>query len=125
MLDTLLVEDNAIFRQMTRDMLLSHYSSICVREAADADEAMDEIGRKCPRIVLMDIKLPGKNGLELTKMLKNLCPNIVVIILTSYDYPEYRDAALECGADYFLVKGTTKAAEVLASINSIVSEDGW
>jgi len=120
MLDTLLIEDNAIFRHMTRDMLLAQYSSICVGEAADAGEAMDEIGRKCPRIVLMNIQLPGRNGLELTKEIKALSPDVPVVILTSYDCPEYQQAAAEDAVDYCPAKNTAKTDEILESIDTML-----
>jgi len=53
----------------------------------------------------MDIRLPGENGLELTKKIKKNYPDITVVIVTSYDLPEYREAARESMADYFVPKG--------------------
>jgi YesN/AraC family two-component response regulator len=119
MFKILLVEDNPVFRQTLGSMLRETYPSLSFAEAADAHEALEEVQKDCPQIILMDIKLPGKNGLELTKEIKNLCSDVAVIILTSYDYPEYREAARKYGADHFLVKGTSVAGEVLASIDSI------
>jgi len=120
MLKTLIVEDNAIFRQTTKDMLLAKFPNMTIAEAANGEEALREVNRNCPEIILMDIKLPGKNGLSLTKEIKTLHPHVHVIILTSYDFPEYVEAAAKCGADYFFVKGTAEADEILASIDSIL-----
>jgi len=53
----------------------------------------------------MDIRLPGENGLELTKRIKMNYPDIIMVILTSYALPEYRQAARESMADYFVPKG--------------------
>ena len=50
----------------------------------------------------MDIRLPGENGLELTKRIKMNYPDIIMVILTNYDLPEYREAARESMADYFV-----------------------
>jgi DNA-binding NarL/FixJ family response regulator len=55
----------------------------------------------------MDIRLPGENGLELTKKIKRNNPGIITVILTSYDLLEYRQAARESMADYFVPKGSS------------------
>jgi len=122
MLKTLIVEDNAAFRQTTKEMLLSKFPRMTIAEAPNGEEALKEVNRECPNIILMDIKLPGKNGLQMTKEIKALHPTVPIIILTSYDFPEYREVATRYGADYFLVKGTAKAHEILASIDAIFSE---
>jgi DNA-binding NarL/FixJ family response regulator len=69
----------------------------------------------------MDIKLPGESGLELTKKIKAKHPNIIIIILTSYDTPEYREAAEQAKADYFLAKGLSTKNGILGLVESIVS----
>jgi DNA-binding NarL/FixJ family response regulator len=120
MFKALLVEDNATFRQTTKDMLLARFPCLYVTEAENADEAIKEMNCNCPELVLMDIKLPGKNGIELTKEIKSLYPNVVVIIFTNYDFPQYREAAKESGADGFFVKGTTKVNEIFTSIDSLI-----
>ena len=123
MFKALLVEDNATFRQATKDMLLGRFPYLYITEAENASKAMDEMGCNCPDLVLMDIRLPGKNGLELTKEIKSLYPDVVVIIFTNYDFPQYRKAAKESGADGFFVKGTTKVNEILTSIESLIHKD--
>jgi len=60
-----------------------------------------------PKIVSMGIRLPGENGLELTKKIKKNYPDIIIVILTSYDLHEYRQAARESMADYFVLKGSS------------------
>jgi len=63
-----------------------------------------------PKIVFMDVRLPGENGLELTKKIKKIkknYPDIIIVILTSYDLPEYRQAVRESMADYFVPKGSS------------------
>ena len=60
----------------------------------------------------MDIKLPGQNGLEVTRRIKVLHPDMQVVMLTSYDFPEYREAARACGAYNFLSKGSSTAGEI-------------
>ncbi len=75
-----------------------------------------------PNLILMDIKLPGESGLELTKQIKDKFPSTIVIVLTNYDFPEYRVAAYESAADYFLGKGSSTAEEILELVDYILSQ---
>lgn len=68
----------------------------------------------------MDIKLPGESGLELTKKIKSSYPEIIIIILTNYDLPEYRDVAMRNGADYFLSKGSSNTQDIVSLVESVV-----
>jgi DNA-binding NarL/FixJ family response regulator len=67
----------------------------------------------------MDIHLPGVNGLQLTQKIKKDFPDINIAILTDYDLPEYRQAAIQCGADRFYVKSSFKWDELEALVKSI------
>ena len=65
----------------------------------------------------MDIRLPGENGLELTKKVKTRYPNIVVIILTGYDLPEYREFSLQ-HADYFFSKDSSTTENIFKLVSA-------
>lgn len=119
---TLIVEDNATFRQSLRELLSAHFPSMSIEEAADGKEALLKVGLSVPNLVFMDIKLPGINGLELTKKIKAAHQRIEVIVLTSYDLPEYRDAAYRSGASYFFTKGTASSDEITMVVSSILSD---
>jgi len=67
----------------------------------------------------MDIKLPDQNGLEITKRVKALHPEIHILMLTSYDFPEYREAARACGASGFLSKGASTADEIQEEVEGL------
>jgi DNA-binding NarL/FixJ family response regulator len=123
MLKTLIVEDNSTFRRSLKEVLCTRLPSIDVEEAADGKEALQKIADHVPEIVFMDIKLPGENGLQITKKVKAKYPEIIVIIFTYYDLPEHREAALQCGANHFLSKGTS-TQEVVELVQSILSEKG-
>ena len=73
-------------------------------------------------MVFMDMRLPGKNGLELTREIKGHHPNLVISIFTSYDLPEYRKIAEKCGADYFLLKGALTGAEIAAMVKAVIEK---
>ena len=122
MFQMLIVDDNAPFRQSLREMLREQFSAMGVEEAEDGENALDKIKTLSPHLVFMDIKLPGQNGLEVTREIKARYPGIRVIILTSYDLPEYREAAENYGADYFLSKGSSSREEIIALVDSISSE---
>jgi DNA-binding NarL/FixJ family response regulator len=68
----------------------------------------------------MDIGLPGKNGLELTREIKGIHPNLVINIFTSYDVVEYREVAEAYGADRFLLKGALTGAEIAAMVKAVI-----
>ncbi len=114
----LIVDDNGSFRQAFRQSLQESFSTIAIDEAADGDEALQKVEATPPDLIFMDIRLPGENGLELTKKIKSTHPNITILILTSYDIPEYRDAAVQCGADGFFGKATCNSKELEKLIKS-------
>jgi len=100
----LIVEDNAFFMQFLKETMHFRFPSIDMLEASNGEEAMQKIKTLSPEAILMDLRLPGENGLELTKKIKVQYPNIIVVILTNYDLPEYREAAYHAGADHFVSK---------------------
>ena len=114
----LIVEDNTTFRNALRDMLTARFPSIGIDVAGNGEEALSKVHNLSPNLIFMDLKLPGRNGLELTRTIKSTNPEIEIIILTSYDIPEYREAALRNGASHFLTKGNAGSdhiADVVAS----------
>ena len=96
-----------------------------VWEAVDAKEALQKVDALSPNLMFIDIRLPGENGLELTKKIKTRYPKIIIIILTSYDLPEYREAAHQYRANYFLSKGSSGMEEILSLVESILSDLGF
>ncbi len=123
MFKTLIVEDNIRFRQSLKELLCNRFPSMAVEEAGDGEEALRKIDALVPDLIFMDIKLPGENGLQVTRRVKTQYPEIVVVILTYYDSPEHRGAAGQCGANHFLPKSTS-TEEVVELVQSIVSEKG-
>jgi DNA-binding NarL/FixJ family response regulator len=116
----LIVENNAFFRKTFREVLKMYLSGLHFEEAASGEEALEQISRHTPKIVFMDIHLPGANGLELTRKIKLAHPEIIVAIFTNYDLPEYRQSALQSCADYFLIKDTLSGADIAALVKSIL-----
>jgi DNA-binding NarL/FixJ family response regulator len=121
MLRTLIVEDNKIFREAFKKGLVDCYPSMVIEEAGNADEVLQKIKGGPPHLIFMDIRLPGVNGLQLTQRLKKDFPDINIAILTDYDLPEYRQAAVQYGADRFFVKNSFKWDDLEALVQSISS----
>jgi two-component system response regulator YesN len=122
MFKILLVEDDQQFRKVLKEELSRWFPSITIEEASDGKEAMEKMDSFCPQIIFMDIRLPGESGLQLTKKIKAKYPSTNVTMLTSHDLPEYRQAAIECGASHFFVKGTSEGNEIRALVKSLLKE---
>jgi two-component system response regulator YesN len=118
---TLLVEDNNIFRQTFKETLQSRFPSVVIQEAAEGNEALQKVDAFHPEPIFMDIRLPGQNGLELTRKIKARYPETVVIVLTDYDTPEYRKAAFQCGASCFFAKDSLDWGQFETMIKSHIS----
>lgn len=100
----LIVDDSTLFRKTLRESLHSRFPSLIISEAKDGEEALRTIPTFLPDLIFMDIRLPDRNGLQLTRLIKGLFPDIKVVILTNYDLPEYRDAAFQYKADHYAPK---------------------
>lgn len=118
----LIVEDNAVFRQSLRETLVDKFPFLIIEEATGGKETLQKIDILPPDLIFMDIKLQGENGLKLTKKIKNTYPKIIIIILTNYNLPEYRDAAHQCGATYFITKSSSTRNQIVKLVESILSD---
>lgn len=116
----LVAEDSPIFRTLLRETLQSRFPTMEIFEAADGEEAMRQIVAHPPDLIFMDIKLPGENGLDLTARIKAKYPHVTIIVLTSYDTPEYREAAVKAKADHFLAKGSSSREGILTLVESVL-----
>ena len=122
---TLIVEDNPLFCQTILDILSAQFPSMVLEAAANGKTALESIGETLPDLILMDIKLPGENGLHLTQHIKKKHPDVVVVVLTSYDWPEYREAAYKFGANHFMMKGSSTNKEIVELIEFILADRGF
>jgi DNA-binding NarL/FixJ family response regulator len=90
-----------------------------IEEVGDGNEVLREVEVFGPALIFMDIRLPGENGLQLTKKIRKNHSEIKIVILTSYDLPEYREAAFQYGANSFMTKDSLNWGEIDALIKSI------
>jgi DNA-binding NarL/FixJ family response regulator len=105
-LTVFIADDSAFIRERLPDMLAEITGVEVIGQAADGIEAINSVRELKPDVVVLDIRMPGKNGMEVLQELKKFEPAPCVIILTNYPYPQYRKKCLDMGADYFFDKST-------------------
>ncbi len=113
-LRVLLVEDHAIVRQGVRALLDEESDISIVGEAGDGSEGLALAQKLRPDIVLMDLSLPGLGGIEATRQIRELLPDIRVLVLSMHDNEEYVFRALRSGASGYVLKQSTSTELVLA-----------
>ncbi len=115
-----IVEDNAVMRKTFRQWIDAAPGFRCVFACATAEEALAEIPRLKPDVVLMDVHLPGESGIACTARLKEKLPEVQVIILTVYRNQELIFQALQAGACGYLLKRSSPE-ELLQAIAEVLS----
>ena len=113
-----IVEDNDQLRGTLARVINRAEGFRCLSQYPDAEEAVEALPRDRPDVVLMDINLPGMNGVECVRRLKQLAPASQVIMLTVYEDTENIFNALAAGASGYLLKRTPRA-EVLEAIREV------
>jgi DNA-binding NarL/FixJ family response regulator len=119
----MIVEGNALFGQLLESMLHSQFPSMEFVATADEKEAMAKISSFLPDLAFIDVRLPDGRAFELIRKMKTHRPNVAVIALSSYDFPEYREEALQKGADIFISKDSA-AGDYFQLIESILAARG-
>jgi DNA-binding NarL/FixJ family response regulator len=114
----LLVDDHAVVRQGLRALLEAEGDIAVVGEAENGREALVLAKKTLPDVVLMDLAMPGLNGLEATRQIVRNIPSAKVLVLTSYGEDDYVAQLIEAGATGYLVKQTA-AADLLKAIREV------
>ena len=115
-----IVEDNDQLRGTLARVLNRADGFQCVSDYGNAEDALKALPEKKPDVVLMDINLPGMNGVECVRQLKQTLPNTQVVMLTVYEDTENIFNALAAGASGYMLK-RTKSAELLEAIRDVVA----
>ena len=113
-----LAEDHTLVRQGTRRILEDSGRIEVVGEAADGEEAIAAIEGHDPDVAIVDIGLPGKNGIEVTRHIKASHPHVSVLILTVHDDDQYVFALLEAGAAGYLLKDV-EGDELVSAVEAV------
>ena len=118
----LLVDDQALLRTGFRMVLEAENDFTVVAEAGDGAEAIALAASENPDVILMDVRMPGIDGIEATRQITAACPESRIIILTTFDLDEYAFGGLRAGARGFLLKDA-QPSELTAAIRAVASGD--
>src|SRR6267154_4474640 len=117
-LRVLLADDHPVFRKGLRALLTSLPEATVVGEAADGEEAVRLAAEQQPDIVVMDLNMPGVNGVEATRRIIAARPGTGVLVLTMFDDDDSVFAAMRAGARGYLLKGA-EGGEMLQAIHVV------
>ena len=114
----LLVDDHPLVRDGLKARLEQLPGIAAVGEAGNALEALEQMPRVRPQLVLMDVGMKDMNGIDLTALLLKQYPDLRVLMLSMYDNPEYVQRAMQAGARGYVLKDAP-AAEIVAAIEAV------
>jgi DNA-binding NarL/FixJ family response regulator len=118
----LLVDDDDLMRAGLRSVLSSDDTIEVVGDAGDGGEALDRVRETQPHVVLMDIRMPGVDGISATREVLAGAPDVKVVVLTTFEDDDYIFDALSAGASGFLLK-RTKPEELISAIHAVADGD--
>jgi two-component system, NarL family, response regulator NreC len=113
-----LADDHAILREGVRLMLNSQQDIQVIGEATNGEQALQLARTLAPDLILMDIGMPGLNGLEATRALKAELPSIGILVLTMHETEDYFFHSLAAGASGYVLKGAS-SEELLSAIRTV------
>ena len=120
----LVADDHTILRQGIKALLDNQAGIEVIGEAKDGREALALVERLLPDVILMDIGMPGLNGLEATRRIKKKFPGIKVLVLTMYTNEEYVFQILNAGANGYLVKETA-FQDLISAIKAVYRDEAF
>ncbi len=128
MIKVLIADDQELIRQSLQIVLDSRENLQVTDAVANGQEAVGSVRREKPDVILMDIRMPKMDGVQCTKIIKDQCPDIKIIILTTFDDDEYVYNALKYGASGYLLKGVSmdglvEAIETVHSGRAMLNPD--
>ncbi len=120
----LIVDDHAVLRHGVRALLSRKPDLAVVGEAGNGQEAIEEVKRIRPDVILMDITMPVMDGLEATRRIKAIAPEARILVLTQHEDPEFAVPLLQAGASGYILK-KAGGAELVAAIRTVFSEGAF
>ncbi|CAM2978986.1 response regulator transcription factor [Saccharomonospora xinjiangensis] len=118
MIRVVLADDEAMIRAGVRAVLASDPAIEVVAEAGDGTTAIDAARKHEPDVVVLDIRMPGLDGLSAAAELRKVLPGVAVVVLTTFDEDAYVAQALECGVSGFLLKASDPR-ELLIALHAV------
>ena len=122
MFKILIVDPNDPFRLSLKKVLVSRFPFADIQEAADGDAGLQKVEAFHPDLIFLEIHLPAETGLDLADRIKDDHPDTIIVILTSYDLPEYKIAADKIGVEHMVPKDDWTGEDMIALVQSILSK---
>ena len=104
MINIMIADDHTIVRAGLKQILSDHSDMVVVDEASDGQELLEKIKKRCPDVILLDISMPGRNGLEILKQIKMEKPSLPVLVLSMHSEEQYAIRTIKAGAAGYLTK---------------------
>ncbi len=120
----LIADDHVIVREGLRALLEAQPDIQVVGEATDGEETVNRTREIQPDIILMDITMPGMNGLEATRQIKEHYPDVKILVLTMHESDEYFFKILDAGASGYFVKGGS-STELISALRAVWRGDAY
>ena len=118
----LIVDDHAIMRDGIRALLSIHNDIEAIGEASEGREAIEKVRELVPDVVIMDIAMPGMDGMEATRRIVKEKPKVKVLVLTQHDNKEYVLSAIKSGATGYVPKRAL-GSELISAIRAVYRGD--
>ena len=115
---TLIADDHAVLRDGMRHVLEREQDIEVIGDAGDGEEAVRLATCLNPDVAIIDITMPQLDGIEATRQIKALCPNVTVLILTAYDDEQFIFSLLEAGAAGYLLK-SVRAQQLIDAVRAV------
>ena len=122
MFKILIVDPNDPFRLSLKKVLVSRFPFADIQEAADGNAGLQKVEAFHPDLIFLEIHLPAETGLDLADRIKDDHPHTIIVILTSYDLPEYKIAADKIGVEHMVPKDDWTGEDMIALVQSILSK---
>jgi DNA-binding NarL/FixJ family response regulator len=122
MFKILIVDPNGPFRRSLKKILINRFPFVDIREASDTGDASAMVPDFRPNLLFLELHLPSESGLDLARRIKSAHPDIIVVILTSYDIPEYQEAAAESGIEHLVPKDDWTGEDMIDLVQTILSD---
>ena len=122
MFKILIIDPNHPFRRSLKKVLINRFPFIDIREASNGGEGSELVQRFKPNLIFLEIHLTSERGLDLARRIKSDHPEIIVVLLTSYDLPEYQAAAAESGAEHLVPKDDWTGEDMLDLVDRILTD---
>ena len=120
MIKVMIVDDQELIRDSLKIVLDQNNDIKVTALASDGQECLELLKKELPEVILMDVRMPELDGVQATRIIKELYPEVRIIILTTFDDEEYVYNALKYGASGYMLKGVS-VSELSSAIRTVAS----